>query len=144
MSYDLILSHRAYDSDDDFEIDDMEQLAASLQVQARNQHIGEALAGLGLEVYFDDAGIPLEAFHEDDGLQVELYPDEIAVSVAYWHEGENAQRVFEKMGAVVALLVRITDFPVYDVQLGQQIDMERDLDAMLQAYLHTVARFKGE
>ena len=56
-----------------------------------------------------------------DAVQVSLYPEEAAITVPYWHEGERAAAVMARMQEYAALLTEQGGFSFYDPQTGETV-----------------------
>jgi len=59
-----------------------------------------------------------ELTDEAIGLQLSLFDTEVAISVAYWHSGEEADRVVALLREVAAVVERVTGLTAYDPQAG--------------------------
>jgi hypothetical protein len=73
-----------------------------------------------------------------DGIHISLYPDEVAITVPYWHEGDAAHDVFLQIWNYLGIIQQMTHYVIFDPQLGRIIDVEKDFDAVLAAYLGTM------
>ncbi len=77
-----------------------------------------------------------------DGLQISIYRDTIALTVPYWHRGEIAAEVFEKIkDCGIALTTR--GFIGHDNQLDEDIDFQQDVPRMLDVYEITVGEMNS-
>lgn len=52
----------------------------------------------------------------DSGMQLSMHPGEIALSVPYWHTGDDAAEITDLMRCVVELVERETGLVAYDPQ----------------------------
>jgi hypothetical protein len=82
--------------------------------------------------------IDIDEGANSNGAQIALFPNEVGVTVPYWHEGEAAQEVFRQIWDYLHIIQQMTHHVIFDPQLGRLIDLEKDFDAVLAAYLGTV------
>jgi hypothetical protein len=76
-----------------------------------------------------------ESGDEDlDGIQISIFPNEIGVTVPYWHEGERARQVFLKIWDYLKIIEEMTAYVIYDPQLGRVIDLTVDFNEVLTRY----------
>ena len=69
-----------------------------------------------------------------DGIQISIFPNEIGVSVPYWHEGEHARPVFLKIWDYLKIIQGITDYAIHDPQVGRIIQIDADFKLVLATY----------
>jgi hypothetical protein len=86
----------------------------------------------------------IELTDEANGIQIVLFDDQAAITVPYWHSGETARRVFERILGHIRIIARESGYVAFDPQLGKVIDPDADLDLMLTAYEPIVQQLKTE
>ena len=55
-------------------------------------------------------------FDDGVGLQLSMYPGEISINTPYWFEGEQAEKVVDRLKAVAAAVEEATGLVTYDPQ----------------------------
>lgn len=59
---------------------------------------------------------------DETGITIAFYADETAISLPYWHQGEAAAAVLERVGQYTALLQREAGYVAYDPQTDALFD----------------------
>jgi hypothetical protein len=67
-----------------------------------------------------------------------LFPDEVGITVPYWHEDDAAREVFKQIWEYLKIIQEITRYVIFDPHLGKLIDLQTDFDGVLSVYLGTV------
>ncbi|WP_433060754.1 hypothetical protein [Dactylosporangium sp. CS-033363] len=119
MSYDLTFLHKPADvswddlrdAEEDADLSDEAPDAAQWAAitAAATQLLGE------VELHAGEAFFELD--HNPTGLQLTLYAGSAAITVPYWHQGPDAQRVVRTMYDLAAIVERHTGLTGYDPQL---------------------------
>jgi hypothetical protein len=85
----------------------------------------------------------IESIHIDEGangngIQISLFPDEVGITVPYWHEGDAAREVFQQIWDYLGVVQQMTHYVIFDPQLGRLVELEEDYEEVLAAYLGTM------
>ena len=78
--------------------------------------------------------IELNGPEGSNGIQITLFDDEASVTVPYWHQGEQARRVFEEIWDYLEIIQRNGGYFTYDPQIGRVLDLPADFVASLACY----------
>ena len=99
---------------------------------------GEIVRALGITE--EDArsrfrGLELNGPEEGNGIQITLNDDSVAITIPFWHTGDEAQAVFREIWSYLTAIEREAGFIAFDPQLDRVLDLEQDSNAALSAYL---------
>ena len=79
--------------------------------------IVDAIAGLVADLE-QSGGDRFRQLDDGVGMQLTMYPSEISLTTPYWFEGNEAERVVEKLRQVSAAVEGATGLVAYDPQAG--------------------------
>jgi hypothetical protein len=71
---------------------------------------------------------------EDLGIQISLEDVTGDITVPYWHSGAQANRALKKIWGYIDVLQRVGGYRVYDPQLDEVLDLERDFANVVAKY----------
>lgn len=81
----------------------------------------------------------IEVMDDVEGIRISLYHHGGHIAIPYWYtEDEIIDLAFETTRQYLRLVLRITNYAVYDPQLGKVVNLETDLQAMITAYKQTI------
>lgn len=86
--------------------------------------------------------IEVDAGENGDGIQISLFPNEAGLTVPYWHQGQKAHEVFLQIWDYLKTIQQLTNFAIYDPQLGRILHLEVDFDNVLSTYLGAMDKVK--
>ena len=64
-----------------------------------------------------------------------IYPNQIAVTVPYWHTGKEAKKVFTEIFNYLSIIKQETGYSIYDPQSGTEMFVDQGVENFLQTYL---------
>lgn len=96
--------------------DVVEGLVTPELVQSWDRIVPQARELLG-EIDLFENGETCELSHKATGIQASVFLDEVAITVPYWHTGDQARRVFGMLYALAAIIERETGMQGYDPQV---------------------------
>ncbi|MCB9832841.1 MAG: hypothetical protein H6807_10225 [Planctomycetes bacterium] len=74
-----------------------------------------------------------------DGLQIVLQPDQVSVTLPYWHDRATLEELWPEIETVLEILVREGGFRIYDPQLDRLVDDPATIrDQAIASYGHTM------
>lgn len=134
MSYDLTLVKKLQGEDWDTALDRMEENAAldtplSQGMRQAWKTAANRILGIDPRFEFHDGPESLELIHDEYGMVVGMLESEAGVSVAYWHQGDDSDRVMRITGEVVDILKEASGWSVWDPQLGRELHTGAELMA---------------
>ncbi len=101
-------------------MDDLEQAANDERaLTAEELDQWGRIAGAVLDVVPDAEMFEGDRYRQLDdgvGMQLTMYPGELSVTTPYWFEGDDADRVVEKLRRVASAIESVTDLVAYDPQ----------------------------
>ena len=120
VSFDLYFVPRPTDGRWDSVMDELE-LAANDErgLTAEELDQWDRIAGAVLDVVPDAEPFEGDRYRQLDdgvGMQLTMYPGELSVTTPYWFEGDDADRVVEKLRRVASAIESVTDLVAYDPQ----------------------------
>ncbi len=81
--------------------------------------------------------VQLDERESKQGIQILLFDDEAFISVPYWHDGVQAEEVFQRIWKYLRVINRESGYAAYDPQLGILLDLSQDFSAALRLYTGT-------
>jgi hypothetical protein len=96
--------------------DVVEGLVTPELIQAWDRIVPQARELLG-EIDLFETGETCEFSHKATGIQASVFIDEVAITVPYWHTGDEAGRVLGTVYALAAIIERETGTQGYDPQV---------------------------
>jgi hypothetical protein len=146
MSFDLYFVRRPDDDDWDAAMDGLAANArAEVPATATDRDLWQRVEASIRTVLPDVEASEGDRFSEltdpDTAIQVFLSPGEIALSVPFWYEGEEADRIVELLRRVVGAIEAETGLTAYDPQddrafLGAEGDPRRVFDEVADTVGH--------
>nr|WP_319395939.1 hypothetical protein [uncultured Desulfobacter sp.] len=78
----------------------------------------------------------LEINESDDGngIQITVYDNSATVTVPYWHTGETAKEIFEKIFEYLQIIQEESGYIIYDPQIESIIDLNEHCEVLLNKY----------
>jgi len=79
----------------------------------------------------------LELTLNNTGIQISIHPNQIAITVPYWHTNQEAEKVFKKVFNYLNIIKQETGYSIYDPQNGTEIEISdnQDIKYFLKKYL---------
>lgn len=96
--------------------DVVEGLVTPELIQAWDRIVPQARELLG-EIDLFETGETCELSHKATGIQASVFIDEVAITVPYWHTGDEVGRVLGMVYALAAIIERETGMQGYDPQV---------------------------
>ncbi|MGV9322163.1 hypothetical protein [Streptomyces sp. NPDC003660] len=62
-----------------------------------------------------------ELSQSDTGITLSLYGNELSITVPYWHTGDDAAAVLDKVSALASIVEKETGLTAYDPQLNRAL-----------------------
>ena len=123
MSYDLyalrvpagMTAEQAYEAEDD----DVDEAPPTAAERAEMERLAEALVAIDPLVERHDGGDYIEI--DTPSMQVSVYARSAGISVPYWFEGGEADRVMTRAFEYAAVLAEVGGYAVYDPQTGDTV-----------------------
>jgi len=78
--------------------------------------------------------IELNGPEDGNGIQITIEDGKATVTVPYWHEGDDAKRVFEEIWKYLKVFQTEAGYLAFDPQLECPLDLSKDPDEMIQTY----------
>ncbi|MGB3411246.1 MAG: hypothetical protein WBA45_08600 [Microthrixaceae bacterium] len=120
MSFDLYFVPRPSDGRWDGVMDQLESGAADGgELTSQDLGLWAQVVGAATAVIPDAEEIGGGGYRQLDdgvGIQVSLFPGELSITTPYWYEGQDAERVVEKLRQVATAIESVTDLVAYDPQ----------------------------
>ena len=76
----------------------------------------------------------LELTLENEGIQIWVYNNQIAISMAFWHEWEEAENNFKKIFNYLKIISNETKYSIYDSQEDSEIELSQWIEKFLVSY----------
>jgi hypothetical protein len=96
--------------------DVVEGLVTPELIEAWDRIVPQARELLG-EIDLFETGETCELSHEATGIQASVFIDEVAITVPYWHTGDEARHVLGMVYALAAIIEHETGMQGYDPQV---------------------------
>jgi hypothetical protein len=84
--------------------------------------------------------IELNGPDDGNGIQITISDDLVSITIPYWHQGEAAQRAFDKIWSYLRILQDVGGLTAVDPQIEKFLDLSTDQPAVLARYSAVVAR----
>jgi len=88
--------------------------------------------------------IELNGPEDGNGIQIIIEDDKASVSVPYWHQADEATRVFEEIWQYLNVFQSEAGYLAYDPQLERPLDLSKDLDEVVRRYSGVVRAVNTE
>lgn len=76
--------------------------------------------------------------HNGNGIEITLSPNDARISIPYWHEREQAHITLLTVWDYLRIMREMTNYDIFDPQLGRLIHLETDLEAVVAAYTESL------
>jgi hypothetical protein len=129
VSYDIYFLNRRPDQswgealeelEDQDEAVEVEGLVLPGLIEAWDRIVPRARGLLG-EIELFENGESCELTHQATGIQASVFIDEVAITVPYWHAGDEAERILSLVYALAAMIEHETGMEGYDPQVERPI-----------------------
>jgi hypothetical protein len=128
VSYDIYFLNRRPDQSWDEALEELEEdqdvevegLVPPELIEAWDRIVPRARGLLG-EIELFENGETCELTHHATGIQASVFIDEVAITVPYWHTGDEAERILGSVYALAAMIEHETGMEGYDPQVERPI-----------------------
>ncbi|MFF1839152.1 hypothetical protein ACFVXE_33995 [Streptomyces sp. NPDC058231] len=127
MSYDIYFLSRRPDQSWDEALEELEDQNEEVEglvlpelIEAWDRIVPRARGLLG-EIGLFENGETCELTHHATGIQASVFIDEVAITVPYWHVGDEAERILSLVYALAAVIEDETGMEGYDPQVERPI-----------------------
>lgn len=87
--------------------------------------------------------LELNGPEDGNGIQIMLYDDLATVTVPYWHEVEEAKKVFEEIWTYLEVIQDKAGYVIYDPQLERILKLSTDFADSLSSYARVVEHIRA-
>ena len=74
----------------------------------------------------------------ETGIQIDIDPNQVSVSVPYWHNDAEAKQVFADVLRYLEIIQKETGYSIYDPQTEREIQLNGDVGQFLNTYSSTI------
>jgi hypothetical protein len=121
MSYNIYFVRRRADLSWDELMEELEEAAQEASelprelIEAWGRIVPQVEAVLG-EIDLSEGADTLELGHDGTGIDLAIIGSEVSVAVPYWHTGDGATQIFDKIAAIASIVERETGLIAFDPQ----------------------------
>lgn len=117
-------------------------ISSNPQLEVFQFNYDAVAASLGVSV--DEARrvwrhLELNGPEDGNGIQITLWDTHATISVPFWHSGEDAVPVVREIWEYMRLLISVAGMQPFDPQLGRELNLETDFDAVLNRFAEGVS-----